>query len=294
MHEGVEITTRSGVRLHVERWSPPPGRPIRFVVVLSHGAAEHVGRYDQLAGWLVDQGGLVFGADHRGQGLSGGPAGHVDRFSDYCDDLDEVIAAACHTLPPAALPDEARWFLYGQGMGGLVVLTYLLLRGDDHPFAGAIVSAPLLGLAAPVPAYRRRLAAILGRIWPRLRLPTGLPVDALSRERRVVAAFRADRRRVDKVSARWFKAMHEAAARARADAPSLTLPMLWMVGGADRICDPEATRAVFDALPAAADHDQTMKIFDGYFHELHHEPELLQRPVRDLVVGWIQRRAGDR
>lgn len=292
MHSSLEIDTRGGVRLHVERWSPAPGRPIRFVVVLCHGAAEHVGRYDHLAGWLVDQGGLVFGPDHRGQGLSQGLGGHVDEFAKYGDDLDEVIAAVCRDLPTSALPDEARWFLYGQGMGGLVVLTYLLARGDDHPFAGAIVSAPLLALGMPVPALKRRAAELLGRFWPRLRLPTGMPADAISRDPRVVAAFRADRRRVDKVSARWFKVMNEAAARARADARSIALPMLWMVGSEDRICDSKVTRAVFESLPAAAEHDQTLRVFDGYYHELHNEPELLQRPVRDLLTGWITQRAG--
>lgn len=291
MHSSLEIDTRSGVRLHVERWSPAPGRPIRFVVVLSHGAAEHVGRYDHLAGWLVAQGGLVFGPDHRGQGLSRGLGGHIDDFSIYGDDLDEVIAAVCRDLPAAALPDEARWFLYGQGMGGLVVLTYLLDRGDDHPFAGAIVSAPLLALGMPVPAWKRRVADLLGRVWPRLRLPTGVPADAISRDPRVVTAFRGDRRRVDKVSARWFKAMHEAAARARDRAATLTLPMLWMVGSADRICDPAVTRATFEALTEADARDQTLRVFDGYAHELHNEPELLQRPVRDLLCAWIGQRA---
>ena len=64
---------RDRTRLHIEQWAP--AGPPRFVVCLSHGAAEHTSRYARVAGWFGERGGLTFGHDHRGQGLSGGPQG---------------------------------------------------------------------------------------------------------------------------------------------------------------------------------------------------------------------------
>ena len=53
--------------------------------------------------------------DHRGNGGSGGRRGHVDRWSQYHDDLQERLTAV------RAAPAAGRWSLYGHSVGGLVV-----------------------------------------------------------------------------------------------------------------------------------------------------------------------------
>ena len=58
------------VRIHVRTWVPD-GAPTG-VVVISHGFAEHGGRYTAVAQRLLDQGIAVVAPDHRGHGLSGG------------------------------------------------------------------------------------------------------------------------------------------------------------------------------------------------------------------------------
>ena len=286
----MEHTTRQihgrDVPLHVEQWTPEG--PPKFVVCVAHGAAEHIGRYARLAGWLGERGGLTFGADHRGQGSSGGPPGHVESFSVYADDLDAALRSQIDAAPPASRPDQIPWFLFGHSMGGLVALTYLLDHRGRHPFHGAIISAPLLGLTLKVPPLKLKVGQLAARFLPRLTLPSGLPASAISRDPVEVELYIRDRRRVDKVSARWFAAMNDAVARVSADAPQLDLPMLWYVGTGDRVCDPQATRAVFDRLPAPGVHDQILRSFDGYYHELHNEPEHLRQPIKNMLLAWIE------
>lgn len=282
------LTTRDHVRLHVETWAPHG--PPRFAVCIVHGGAEHIGRYDRVARWFGERGGHVFGADHRGQGLSGGPPGHVEHFSVYANDLAEVVTMQQDSLPPAAHPDAIPWFLFGHSMGGLIALTYLLDQAGRHPFAGAIISSPLLGLTMKVPPLKLKIGQIAARIAPRLTLPSGIPAASISRDPAEVDTYTRDRRRVDKVSARWFAAMNAAIARVSSEASKLELPMLWYVGTGDLICDPSATRRVFDTLVQPAIRSQSLRSFDGYYHELHNEPELLRQPIKELLLGWIEPR----
>ena len=287
-HTTRDLQTRDHTRLHVETWSPPS--PPRFVVCIAHGGAEHIGRYARIAGWFAERGGLTFGADHRGQGSSGGPPGHVEHFSVYANDLAEVVTQQQDNLPENARPDAIPWFLFGHSMGGLIALTYLLDQSGRHPFSGAIISAPLLGLTMKVPPLKLKIGQIAARIAPRLTLPSGIPAASISRDPAEVDAYTRDRRRVDKVSARWFAAMNAAVARVSAEAYKLELPMLWYVGTGDLICDPGATRRVFDTLGQPAIRSQSLRTFDGYYHELHNEPELLRQPIKELLLGWIEPR----
>lgn len=287
-HSTRQIQSRDRTRLHVEQWLPATAP--RFAVCMSHGAAEHISRYARVAGWFGERGGMTFGADHRGQGLSGGPHGHVESFSVYATDLDAVVRAQIDAAPAHARPDKIPWFLFGHSMGGLVALTYLLDHVGRHPFAGAIISAPLLGLTMKVPPLKAKVGQIAAKLLPRLTLPSGLPATAISRDPIEVDLYKGDRRRVDKVSARWFAAMNSAIARVSAEAPQLDLPMLWYVGTGDLICDPLATRSLFDRMVDPGARNQSLRSFDGYYHELHNEPELLRQPIKEMLLGWVEQR----
>lgn len=287
-HTTRQIQSQDRTRLHLEQWAP--AGPPRFVVCLSHGAAEHTSRYARVAGWFGERGGLTFGHDHRGQGLSGGPHGHVESFSVYAADLAAVLQAQIDAQPAEARPDRIPWFLFGHSMGGLVALTYLLDHVGRTPFAGAIISAPLLGLTMKVPPLKAKIGRIAARLLPRLTLPSGLPATAISRDPGEVALYKADRRRVDKVSARWFAAMNEAIVRVSAESGKFELPMLWYIGTGDLICDPIATRSLFDRMVDPGSRSQSLRSFDGYYHELHNEPELLRQPIKEMLLGWIDQR----
>lgn len=59
--DGTPIATRTWL---------PHGRPIRALVQIAHGAAEHGGRYDRFARRLARQGLAVVATDHRGHGAT--------------------------------------------------------------------------------------------------------------------------------------------------------------------------------------------------------------------------------
>jgi alpha-beta hydrolase superfamily lysophospholipase len=283
-----KIETRDGTTLHSELWMPD-GEP-KFVVCLVHGQGEHVSRYDQVARELTQIGAVVFGADHRGEGRSGGRPGHTERFEQYGEDLLDILHNYQAHLGATRGPDQLPWFVWAHSMGGLITLTYLLDHERDVALRGVIVSCPLLGLTMKVGALKRHAVRLLAKLAPHLRVPTGIPPEAISRDGDVVARYVADPRRVTKITTSWALAMERAIERAEAEVRKITVPMYWYVGTGDRICDHEAAEKVFATLADPGKHDQTLERWDGYYHEVHNEPAELREPVIRKIHGWISER----
>jgi hypothetical protein len=62
------LPSDDGVALHVYRWSPDEGVAPRAVLQVSHGLAEHAGRYKRFAEAATARGIVVYADDHRGHG----------------------------------------------------------------------------------------------------------------------------------------------------------------------------------------------------------------------------------
>jgi alpha-beta hydrolase superfamily lysophospholipase len=60
------LDVSDGVRVGLYEWPAPPSP--KAVVQITHGLAEHAGRYDRLARALTEAGYAVFASDHRGHG----------------------------------------------------------------------------------------------------------------------------------------------------------------------------------------------------------------------------------
>src|SRR5215216_1451257 len=187
------ITASDGLRLYVRRRGVESARAN---IIIVHGFGEHSGRYGALTDHLISHSYSVTGYDHRGHGLSDGLPGHVENFTEYEEDLDKVIAYA-RSLSPSPTT-----YLIAHSMGGLVTLRYLARKSSA--VSGAIISAPLIEVAVPVPAHKLMIARVSARMAPRFRLDNGLNPASLSRDPRVGEAYAADPLVNRKISARWF------------------------------------------------------------------------------------------
>ena len=119
--ERIELQGTEGA-LSVRAWAhPAPAR----VVVLSHGYGEHIGRYEHVAGALVERGAVVYGPDHIGHGRSDGEHVLVRDFEHVVDDLHAVVSVA-----RAAHPDLAV-VLVAHSMGGMIGTRYAQRHGDE-------------------------------------------------------------------------------------------------------------------------------------------------------------------
>jgi alpha-beta hydrolase superfamily lysophospholipase len=167
-------------------------------------------------------------------------------------------------------------------MGGQIALAYALDHQDD--LAGLVLSAP--ALAAPkVPRLVRSAVTLVARVAPTVRRSV-VDLSTISRDEAVVADYRADAlvhqgHPTIALALAMVDQMELLPARVR----ELRLPLLVQHGTADRICDPEGSRALEASVGTA---DLTVRWYDGLWHEIYHEPERA-RPLADLRE-WLDAR----
>jgi alpha-beta hydrolase superfamily lysophospholipase len=269
------FAARDGLQLYHEVW---PGRtPVRGTVAILHGYGDHGGRFQNPVSVLTAHGFDVATFDYRGHGQAGGRRGHVDHFSDYLDDV-----ARCLELARAR--NDRPLFLLGHSFGGLITARYVVERTPDT--RGVVLSSPFFGLALKVPGFKVALARALSRYMPRLTMKNGVDPALLSRNPDVGEAYTRDHFVHHVATARWFTETVEAQARALTDAGQITLPVLMLVGDADGIAAPEASRRFFERLGSA---DKALKVYAGGYHELMNDT-VKERVLAD-VVEWLEQHA---
>jgi alpha-beta hydrolase superfamily lysophospholipase len=278
-HRG-RLRTADQLELVWQSWTP---QTPRGSIIIVHGLAEHGGRYRETGEFLAANGWAVYACDLRAHGLSADPpkAGrvHVDRFTDYFNDVDAVMGLV--QLRHAGLPA----IILGHSMGGLIAISYALEKPEA--LAGAIISSPALGTHPEFkpPLFLKIMVSILSRLAPRLRVDSGLDTQAICRDPQVVQAYIDDPLVSQKVSARWYSEMMKAMKRAHNNAGSLRVPMLLMQSGADRLVDPAAPgRWAGLAPPGLVEQVQ----WEGLYHEMLNEPE--KDRVRARIIEWLDSR----
>jgi alpha-beta hydrolase superfamily lysophospholipase len=242
-------------------------------VLIVHGLGEHSGRYEHVGDQLASAGLDVQSFDLRGQGRSGGRRGHVDRWSQFHDDLEERLLAVRETA------GDHQVVLYGHSMGGLIALGYLL-TGRHQPDL-VVVTAP--GLESTLVGWKKALAPLLARIVPTLAVPNGIDGSTLSRDPRVAERVEEDSACANASTARFGAEALVEQARVRRDYRRLTLPMLVLHGLDDGLV-PAAASERLATLPTVE-----RRTYPGLRHELHNEPE--GPAILDEVIDWLRRRA---
>jgi lysophospholipase len=127
----------------------------RGSVIVSPGRTEPIEKYFETVETLRDRGFAVVVHDWRGQGLShrllsDRLLGHASGYTDFLGDYGALIASFEREAPEP-------WIALGHSMGGC--LTLLAMARGETRFAGAILSAPMLGLQTG--AVPRRLGRIM-------------------------------------------------------------------------------------------------------------------------------------
>jgi alpha-beta hydrolase superfamily lysophospholipase len=248
-----------------------PAGPAKGAVVITHGYAEHCGRYRELAHVIVNAGWAALSYDVRGHGQSPGVRGFIDRFDAYLEDLTAIVGEAKKLAPGKPL------VLLGHSHGSLITLRAL---ADERPIECklAIVSSPYLALGHPVPAYKKLLARIGSRLAPKLAQPNGLRIEDLTSDKVKQQERSVDKLCLDIATARWFTESTAAQAYVEEHAGRIKVPTVWLVGGADVIASPARSKAVAAKVPGAEYHDLV-----GLKHEVFNET------TRDQVFAEVVR-----
>jgi lysophospholipase len=276
------VDAADGVKLYHELHAPEGGLGgARGLVLVAHGYADHCGRYGFLRESLLAQGWAAALFDYRGHGKAGGRRGFVERFEEYHSDLDAVLGL----FRARAQGAGKRLFVLGHSHGGLIVLHRALAAGGIIPaVAGLVLTNPFLGLALQVPGWKVAVARALSGVWPSFAMPNELDPHTFTHDEAVVAAHGADHLVGRNATARWFTECRRAQQEVRDRAAEITAPYLLLIGGADRVADPDVERR-FHAATGSADKD--VEEYAGLFHELHNEAAPDRARVFTRLCEWL-------
>ena len=309
------------------RGAPPP--PPAAVLVFHHGLAEHAGRYDEGERMRRDEGTQTAAPEMRAHPVPSlsppssvfdafaaagievrsydalnhganpnlaaapGDRAYIPSFSFLVDDLRLALAAAAEAHPTTPL------VVGGHSLGGLVALhaamgTYTTPGAPTPPLpplAGLLLSSAAIDVDwTPILRAQAPIGGLLARLAPRARLVPGVPIDCLSPDPALVAAYVADpltlpgnvRTRTANETLKAFRA----AAATLAERGGLKSPPVFAIhGDADRCTSMPAAKRVVEGAA-----DGGMVVFEGGYHELFHGATRA-RATR-VCVDWILGRAG--
>ncbi|HRN95274.1 MAG TPA: lysophospholipase [Chitinophagales bacterium] len=261
-------------KIYAQGWAPTQSKA---VVCIVHGFAANSDRYERVASFLCDNGYAVLALDLIGHGKSEGKRGHVDDYENLLDCVRDITLEAETRFPNLPV------FLYGHSLGGNIVTNFLLRRQPKN-IKAAIVTGPLFKLGFEPPAIKVLLAKMMVSIYPKFTENTNLEVDAISRDKNEVRKYKENPSVFNVVTAGMFLGFYKAGKYALEHANDLNVPLLIMHGTADRLTSyhgsEEFTKNNTSGLV-------TLKLWEGFYHELHNEPEEDRKKVLDYALAWL-------
>lgn len=262
------------VRRHAPTESP------RGTVLISHGYAEHQGRFTPFADALLAAGYDVCAYDHAGHGTAEGPRARVDVGRLILDHLDARRSVLAHARTPGI-------FLFGHSMGGLVTASSALL--DRTALRGVVLTGPAFRPLPRVPLPLARALGPVARMMPWLPAATA-PHGVLAHDPAVEDAFDADPlNHHGPVPLLTGTTMVLQGAAALRNAAMMRIPLLVLHGADDRLTSPTASREFVDAILAAhPGADATFRLVDGALHEVLNEA--CKDEVTAGIIEWMDAR----
>lgn len=259
-HEGF-FEGQDGTNLFFQTWETPNPRG---TVVITHGQGEHSECYQNLVEFFTGKSWNFWAWDLRGHGRSEGKRGYAPDFSEYLAD-----ARVFYRL---ALSDER---LQGRpvvglshSMGGLIQLN-LLLDPAPPKLTAQVCSSPLLGLSFDPPAWKKKAAELLNKVYPEMTLWNEIKHGQLTRDPEMIRSFEQDVLRHDRISPGVYLGFEPAWSRVLASASKITLPTLFLLPEEDPVVSTPAAQTVFAQLGST---DKELKTYgDGARHEMFND-----------------------
>jgi alpha-beta hydrolase superfamily lysophospholipase len=274
-HKEYYLKAKDGLNLFIRKWVPQS--EYKALMILIHGFSEHSGRYIPWIKRFAEQGIRVYAMDIRGHGLSEGLRGHTPSYSHLLDDIDVCIN---HISNPRQLPI----ILYGQSLGGNLVINYALTR--KNKVTGIISTSPWLRLVVKPKNIGILLSRILRKLFPSLIEGTKLDINLLSHDPQVAIDYEKDPLTHSIITPQLFFGTEKAAKKAIKNIHKLSLPLLLMHGTGDLVTSCKTSQKI----AKKADNfnkNITFISWPDYFHELHNETG--NEKVFESIMKWISK-----
>jgi alpha-beta hydrolase superfamily lysophospholipase len=159
------------------------------------------------------------------------------------------------------------------------------LIAHQDKLTGAVLSGPSIKAPGDVPKAVILIGRALSVLFPRLGL-LRLEAEGVSRDPAVLKAYLDDPLVCrGKMTARLGVELLGAMVRIGVEANRITLPLLILQGGADRLVDPSGAQLLHEKVSSL---DRKLIVYEGFYHEVFNEPQH-DRVLSD-VEQWLEGR----
>lgn len=263
--------SNDGTKIRLGRWNDEGTKNLMLV----HGFAEHLGRYQHIAEFFAEKGWRVTAVEFRGHGESEGKRGHTNSWMQYCEDLQAAMSTVGGPM-----------VMVSHSMGGLVTF-WSMMHSMAPPVKGFAISNPLLGLFEQPSPITVIMGKLISKLAPKMNLPAGEVNSAwLSHDPEVEKAYLADPLVYNEFTARWAASMLKAIDEVHAYAPKYTHSVRLMLGGDDRICDPDAGRRFASNFGTQGGGKLELIEYPKCYHELFNEVEKYE--ILEATNEWLE------
>ena len=301
------LSSDKHTRLHGMLWDVQEV-PVRAVLQICHGVAEHIARYDKFARALNERGIVVAGHDHLGHGRSL-PEGDTPVYFGEGNTWDTVVddIYVLHQRLRQRYPDVPLCIM-GHSMGSFLTRTYLIR------YPGTVKAAVIMGTGwqsrAAINgglALANAIAAVSGENAPsdvvtelafgsynKLFAPNRTKVDWLSADEENVDAYIADPMCGADATVGLFRQMlHGIRFNQRMShlrRMDREVPVLFVSGDKDPVggCGKGVVQT-YEAFKAAGMRDCTLKLYPELRHEILNERACAGEITED-IASWLLRK----
>jgi len=248
-----------------------------FWIVATHGIGEHHGRHQYLPK-LFAQDFNILQYDLRGHGKSSGKRGYVENFSDFAQDLKEILEFLIKDYR------MDKYILFGHSMGALITAQYVQKYAIDAPDPQRVfLASPPISIPGPLGASLSYLPLSVTKSLEtiRLRLPAILAanMDHLSHDREVCLNAKNDPLNLKSMHTSLMLGLINAAKEVFALPLRSHCPVLCAIGDKDKVVCSKAVEKYFSTIEKNAN----LLVIPGAYHELHHEVEKYRKPYFEFL-----------
>ena len=310
---GFESKDERHTRIRAVKWEPDEGRPVAVLQIV-HGMQEYIDRYGEFATFLTGKGFAVCGHDHIGHGMS--VEYSEDRGIMHCDRPDDVMVEDMftHYLMIREMYPDIPYFILGHSMGSYLLRKDLAVKSHLlTDVKGAVIMGTGTESDAALIAGRaicNIVSAVKGRDYRSAFIPklmfnsnykdfdiTGEhPENSwLSRNTENVLAFLDKSEPMNRcdfsvngykilIYATWFDNRMSNIRKMNPD-----IPVIFVSGDRDPVgALGKGTRKAYDKFRAAGVCDLSIKLYEGYRHEILNE--IGREIVYNDLYEWMQKR----
>lgn len=268
------LKMRDGIEL---RYKVDVSDSPKAIILINHGFAEHLNRYDYVAAKFSENGYSVYRYDLRGHGKSRSKSGHIDSFNQFISDCDEMVEKIKEENKDVPL------FMLGHSMGGLITALYGIAYKDK--LQGQIFSGAALGMLPSISGIKARILPIINKLFSNLMIKN--PIDvSLCGDKKVFEAYLEDPLVLKKATMNFYvEFLINSIKELKERVKEYNYPCLITHGELDKIVPKELSVSFFNNISSK---DKELKVYKGLYHEILNEKEK-DHILNDMIL-WMDKK----